>query len=366
MRGFKILDKYIIRQYLKTFVFTALLFSMISVVIDISDRLDKFLANEVSAHDVIFHYYVHFVAFINGMLWPLFALISVIFFTSRLAKNSEIITIFNAGVPFRRLMIPYFAASTLIFGVHLLARNYLIPMGSKIRVPFENEHIHKNTNNARLRDIHLMLDPNTKLYIRNYRQRDSTALDLRIESYDDQSHLLGFLEAKRAKWKSLPNNWVLTDYMSHTFEGLKEEVLINERGKSLDTTINITPEDLTQIRNQQQSLTSFELRRYLTKQQARGIGGTRVFETELYIRFAEPASIFILTIIGMAVASRKVRGGLGIHLAIGITLGALYVLLSKFTVTFTNSESLGPVLGVWMPNIIFGIVAIILIRFAQK
>ncbi len=366
MRRIKILDWYIIKQYLKTFFFTAMIFSLIAVVINISDHLDKLITQGVSARAVIFDYYIHFIAFINGALWPLFVLISVIFFTSRLAKNSEIITVFNAGIPFFRLMMPYLAAATFVFGLHLLARHYLIPMGSKIRIPFENAHIWKNVDRSRVRDIHLMLDPNTKLYIRNYRARDTTALDLRIETYNEQAELVGFVEAKRAKWQEMPNRWQLRDYVTRSFDGLDEQLAVNAMGRELDTTINITPADLTRVKNQQQVLTSSELRQFLRKLRARGIGGTRIFETELYIRTSEPVSIFILTIIGMAVASRKVRGGLGIHLAVGITLGALFVLLSKFTITFTNSETLGPILGVWLPNIIFAIVALVLVRLAQK
>ncbi len=361
----KIIDKYIIRNYIKTFLFTALIFSLISVVIDISEKLDNFIRSQAAVSDVALHYYVHFIAFINGMLWPLFALISVIFFTSRLAKNSEIISILNAGVSFRRMIVPYMVAAGIVSGFHMLANHILIPLGSKIRIPFENQFIWQNTDESRTRHIHLMLDPQNKLYIRNYRQRDSTALDLRLESYNENAELVSFVEAKRAFWKGEPNHWQLKDYIVHTFEGTREH-LENKIGAELDTTIDITPKDLTLVKNQQQFMTSSELREFLQKQRSRGIGGTRIFETELYRRTSEPISIFILTIIGMAVASRKTRGGLGLHLAIGISIGALFIVLSRFTMTFTNSESLGPVLGVWLPNIIFGTVALYLVRIAQK
>ncbi len=365
MKVMKKLDGYIIKMYLKTFFFTALLFSLIAVVIDFSDRLDKFIENQVPASEVVTLYYLHWIAFINGMLWPLFALIGVIFFTSRLAKNSEIISIFNAGIPFRRLMLPYLFAAGSVSIVHFVANNYLIPMGSKIRIPFENENIWNNTDFSRTRDIHIMLDPQTKLYIRNYQQRDSSALDMRLEKYDAQAELVSFMEAKRAKYDAKEKKWSLRNFMMRSFNDLEESLQLGQ-GETLDTAINITPEDLTRIKNQQQIMTSPELRQYLRKQQARGIGGTRIFETELYRRSSEPVSILILTVIGMAVASRKVRGGLGIHLAIGISIGALYILLTKFTMTFTNSESLGPIMGVWLPNIIFGLVAVYLTRIAQK
>ena len=361
----KKLDRYIIKLYLKTFFFTAMLFSIIAVVIDFSDRLDAFIKNEVAAKLVVTNYYIHFIAFINGMLWPLFALISVIFFTSRLAKNSEIISIFNAGIPFRRLMVPYLAAAGMIFCLHIIANNYLIPMGSKIRIPFENKNVYNNTDRSRTNNIHVMLDPLTKLYIRNYRPRDSSAFDMRIEKYNTEAELVSFIEAKTARWKEETKSWTLRNYVIRSFNDLQEDLQLSQNA-DLDTSINIAPADLIRVKNQQQVLTSPELRSYLSKQRARGIGGTRIFESELYRRTSEPVSIFILTVIGMAVASRKVRGGLGIHLAIGISLGALYILLSKFTMTFTNAESLGPILGVWLPNIIFSAVAVYLVRIAQK
>jgi lipopolysaccharide export system permease protein len=361
----KKIDRYFVSQYLVTFFFTAIMFSLIAVVIDFSDRLDAFIKSGVTTKEVIFSYYIHFVAMINGMLWPLFALISVIFFTSRLAKNSEIISILNAGVPFRRIVLPYMAAATFIFTMHLLANHYLIPMGSKIRIPFENKNIWKNVNQTRTRNIHLLLDPQTKLYISNYRERDTTALDMRIEKYDEEGKLTEFIEAKKASWQGPPNRWQLANYHIHRFDGMHEDI-IDEPTKVLDTIINIRPDELNRVKNQHQLFTSPELQQYLNNQRSRGIGGTRVFESELYRRTSEPFSIFILTLIGFAVASRKTRGGLGIHLAIGISLGALFILLSRFTMTFTNSESLGPIIGVWLPNIVFSFVAIYLIRIAQK
>lgn len=365
MKYLRILDRYIILQFLKTFFFTALLFSLIAVVIDFSERLEAFIKSQVTVQEVIFSYYVHFVAFINGMLWPLFALISVIFFTSRLAKNSEIISILNAGVPYRRIIWPYLAGAAIVFSIHMVSNHYLIPLGSKIRIPFENKNVWHNTDHSKTRHIHIMLDPQTKLYIRNFRQNDSTALDMRIEKYDENVELISFIEAKRAIWQGLPNQWKLKDYVVHSFQGMNEELDIN-MGKELDTTVNITPADLRLVKNQQQIFTTPELKQYLSQQRSRGIGGTRIFETELYRRSSEPVSIFILTIIGMAVAGRKTRGGLGIHLAIGISLGALFIVLSRFTMTFTNSESLGPIVGVWLPNIIFSVVAYYLIRTAQQ
>ncbi|MDH3649305.1 MAG: LptF/LptG family permease, partial [Saprospiraceae bacterium] len=181
MKRIRILDRYIITTYLKTFFFTAMLFSLIAVVIDFSERLEAFIKSGVNAYEVTMYYYIHFVTFINGMLWPLFALISVIFFTARLAKNSEFISILNAGVGYHRILLPYMGAAGIIFVLHLGINHYMVPLGSKVRIPFENKNVWRTSNQTRTKNIHVMLNPTTKLYIRNYRERDSTALDMRIE-----------------------------------------------------------------------------------------------------------------------------------------------------------------------------------------
>ncbi len=361
----KKIDRYIMSLNLKAFLFTALIFSMISVVIDFTTKLDPIIENNISFKDAVLNYFIHFVIFINGMLWPIFALISVIFVTSRLAKNSEIITLLNAGIGFKRIMVPFLLTSVIIFLIHMLGNHYLIPMGGKVKVPFENERMRKSNNaTSNLRNIHALIDSDTKLYIRQYRERDSMALDLRLEKYDANAELVSFTESSRAKWNG-EYDWNLRNYTSRSFDGLNEKVTVSTT-KSLDTIIGFTPEEIKRVKNQQQLMTSPELKAYITKQQQRGLGGTRVFETELYRRSAEPFSIIILSIIGMAVASRKVRGGIGLHLAIGVMLGAFFIVLSRFSMTFSNADSISPLFGAWIPNVLFSLVALYLIRIAQK
>ena len=364
MRLTKILDWYIISKFLKTFFFTALLFSLIAVIIDFSERIEAFIKEAVSAKQVIFDYYINFIAFINGMLWPLFALISVIYFTSRLAKNLEFISILNAGVGFHRILLPYMTAATIIAFLHFVGNHYLIPIGNKIRIPFENKYVFKTGDPTRTRHIHLMLDPEQKLYIRNYRLRDSTALNLRIEKYNG-SRLVEYISANRATFEPNPPLWRLRDYTIRRFDGLSEE-FENGIGRELELDINLTPRDIERIHNQHLILTSDELTEYIQALKSRGVGGTRDFEIELYNRSSQPVAILILTLIGISVASRKVMGGLGINLAVGISLGALFIVISRFSMTFTTADSMGPLIGVWLPNILFFFIAVFLIQKAQK
>ena len=201
-------------------------------------------------------------------------------------------------------------------------------------------------------------------YIKYYRKQDSTARDIQIEKFDGND-LVYMLKARTAKWLSPPNNWRLKNYEIRTFDGLNETLFVDKKN-NLDTTLNITPADFVEFINQKEMMTTKELLNFIDNQKKRGAGNTKTYEVQLHKRTSEPISIIILTIIGMAVAARKVRGGIGLHLAVGVGLGASYIFLSKFSNTFATNESLPAILGVWIPNIIFGCIAFYLVKNAQK
>jgi lipopolysaccharide export system permease protein len=360
----KTLDKYIIKKYIGTFLFTVLLITMVSVVIDFSEKIAKFLDQPLTAKQIIFDYYLPFIPWINGLLWPLFALIAVIFFTSRMARNSEIISILNAGVSFRRMMVPYFIAGLLISLALWGLNNFVIPKSSKLKIEFESEYLRKSQRSTLSYDVHFFLEPNAKVYIRYYRERDSSAQTFRLEKYQD-GNLSYLLKANRLKLKEPPNVWTLKDYEIRTIDGLNETLLVAS-GKSMDTTFNFTPKDFIRYSKQMEMMTSRDLVDFIEIEKSRGLGQAKKFQIELHRRTADPVTVLILTLIGVAVASRKVRGGMGFHLAIGIILGAGFVVLSKFAVTFANNLSLSPGLGVWTPNIFFSFVALFLAAKAQK
>ncbi len=360
----KILDRYLMRKYLSTFLFTCLVFSLIAIIIDFSEKVEEFIDEHLSAQQVIFEYYINFIIYINGILWPLFALIAVIFFTSRLAYNSEIIASLAAGISFRRLMVPYALSAALIAGVHLLANHYFIPYGNKSRVTFEHKYIWKESDHGKTRDVHLFIGPETKVYVRYYSKPDSAARNIRIERFQDGS-LVELLRADRAEWQGPPNRWKLRNYEIRRFRGLHEEIVIG-RGQEIDTAFNLTPRDFVWYANEKEMLTTPELKAHIAREQQRGVVNTRIYEVELYRRTADPFTIIILTFIGMPLAARKVRGGMGLHLALGVGIGAIFIFLSRFTITFAMNETMPPLLGVWLPNIIFGGIAAYLVRKAQK
>ncbi|MCO6493806.1 MAG: LptF/LptG family permease [Phaeodactylibacter sp.] len=360
----KKLDQYIIRKFLSTFFFTVLIFSMISGIIDFSEKVEKFIEEPITKKEIYIDYFPNFLLYIDGLLWPLFTLIAVIFFTSRMAYNSEIISIFNAGVSFPRLMRPYLVAATFIAGLHLIGNHYFIPKGNKTRLDIVHTYIWQDNDKGKTQDVHMFLSPDTKVYINYYRKRDSTARKFRLEKFEN-NELVSLLKANSAEWIGPPNKWKLRNYEIRTFNGMKEELIIGN-GKEIDTTLALTPADFVDYKEQQTMMTTPELKEYIRNQKARGVGNTQKYEIEVHRRTAEPFTIFILTIIGMSIAARKVRGGIGLHLALGIGVGALFIFFSRFAIVFATGQAIPILLGIWLPNIIFSAVAAWLVKNAQK
>lgn len=360
----KKLDQYIIKKFLSTFFFTVLIFTMISGIIDFSEKVEKFIEEPITKKEIYIDYYPNFLLYIDGLLWPLFTLIAVIFFTSRMAYNSEIISIFNAGVSFPRLMRPYLIAATFIAGLHLAGNHYYIPKGNKTRLDIVHTYIWKDNDKGKTQNVHMFLSPDTKVYINYYRKRDSTARKFRLEKFKG-NELAYLLKANTAEWVGPPNKWKLRNYEIRTFDGMDEGLIIGT-GKEIDTTLALTPADFVDYKEQHTMMTSAELKEYINNQKARGVGNTQKYEIELHRRTAEPFTIYILTIIGMSIAARKVRGGIGLHLAMGIGIGALFIFFSRFAIVFATGQAIPILMGIWLPNVIFSAVAALLVQKAQK
>lgn len=358
------LDRYIIGKYLKTFFFAVLIFSLVSAIIDWSEKVERFIESDISKMEIVFEYFPTFLLFILGLLWPMLSLIAVIFFTSRMANNSEIISILNAGVSFRRLLRPYMVAAGFLTLLYLIGIHFLIPKANDHRMFLDREYFSRGRDEGKIRNVHMYVAPETKVYINFFRKRDSTARDFRLETYRG-AELIALTKARTAAWVDTPNVWRLTNYEIRTFDG-PNETLINGLGKSLDTIVNLAPSDFVDYRDQHTTFTTPELIAYINKQKLRGAGNVRRYEVELARRTAEPFTVFILTLIGVAVAGRKVRGGMGIQLATGMFIGALFVFLSRFSATISEASGLPVYLGMWLPNLVFMAAAAYFISKAQK
>lgn len=358
------IDWYIFKKFMATFFFTVLIFTLITVIIDFSEKVEKFIESDITQSEIIFGYFPNFIIFIYGLLFPLFTLISVVFFTSRMANNSEVLSIFNAGVSFKRLLRPYMIGAIFIAIIHAFGSNYFIPRGTKIRMGLELKYFDPNRDEGKEHNIHMFLEPGSKVYVRLWRKRDSIIRGFRLERFE-KNELVYLLKAKSAKWQGPPNKWQLSNYEIRTFNGMDESLVLGN-GEQLDTMLNITPADFIDYRDQHNMMTTAELSTYINRQRARGVANTAKYESEYHRRMAEPVTVIILALIGVAVAARKVRGGLGIHMLLGILLGALFLIFSRFASVFAAGSAAPVVLSIWLPNIIFGIIAAVLVAKAQK
>jgi len=358
----KILYAYIIKKYLGSFGFVVLIFTLIACVIDLSEKIENFIREPITRKEIFVDYYLNFIPHINALLLPLYALIAVIFFTSRMAYNSEIISILNAGVSFRRLLIPYMMAAGIIGVIQLVLNHLIVPAGNKKRLAIEHKYIWKTNDRGKTENVHMFLNADTKIYIGNYRKQDSTMHAIRLELYKNDT-LVSVLKADDAAFQKNTNTWKLHAVQRRSFSGLNEYFT---KQTELDTTINVYPDDFVRYLEQNEMLTTPELQEEIAKANRRGLGNPKSYVMELHRRSAEPVSIIILTLIGMPLAARKVRGGFGLHMALGIGIGAIFAFFSKLSVAIAAQPNVPAFLGIWIPNIIFGAVAVYLLYKAQR
>ncbi|TVR76328.1 MAG: YjgP/YjgQ family permease [Saprospirales bacterium] len=361
----KKIDRYLIRKYLATFFFTCLLFSIIALVIEISQKLENLLQTDVGMVRIFTDYLLHFIPWINGLLWPLFALISVVFFTSRLARDTEFIAMLSTGVSLRRLLMPYMVAAIFISGAHWVLSHYIIPISSDQRLTFEYTYIRPDRVEGRTQDVHFFLNPEQKIYIRFYSRSDTLCRDVRIETFDEERNLVEVLKARTMRMLEAPDKWRINDFEIRVLEEGRQTYSIH-RGEYIDTVLNLLPDDFTTFRKDREMMTSPQLLAFLEREESKGVGRSPLVVAEYYRRTADPFSILILTLIGFSLASRKVRGGVGIHLAAGVVLGAMFVFISKFSITYATAPGSNTLLAIWLPNIIFSAIAVYLFVKAQK
>lgn len=345
--GLKQIDVYIIRKFLGTFFFSIVLILSIPVIFDLSEKLDNFFENNAPLEAIIFDYYLNFIPFYMNMFTPLFTFISVIFFTSKLASNTEIIALLASGISFRRIVKPYFISATLISIMSFILGGYIIPPSNEKLLEFENEYIKKfKTNYAR--NIQMEIEPGVILYIERFEITQNKGYRFSLEKFENKK-LMSRLTAESITWDSL-YQWKVTDYLQRNFDGMRESIV---KGTSLDTTIMVQPKEFFITAKESAQLNNTELKEHLDRLKNRGIGSTQAFEDEYYKRFSMPLAAFIMTLMGVSLASRKVRGGIGLHLGIGLALSSIYILFSTLSTSFSVSGAMSPFLAVWLPNFIF-------------
>lgn len=359
----KKLDLYIIRKFLGTFFFSIALIISIAIVFDFSENVDEFIEKKAPTEAVIFDYYFNFIPYFANLFSPLFIFISVIFFTSKMASNTEIVAILASGISFRRLLFPYLLCAILLGILSFYLNNFLIPSSNKARLDFRLTYIDDNPYKNSARDIHLQLSPNNYAYLESYSNRTDVGIKFSLEQFDEEGKLRYKLQSDFIKWDTTKQLWIVQNYYERKINGMEEVI---KRGLNKDTVLNMSPKDFRKRDTDVESLNYTELNNEIEMEKFKGSKMVVFYEVEKYKRFAFPFASIILTFIGVAIASRKVRGGIGLHLGLGLGISFSFILFMKVSQTFATNGGLHPMLAMWIPNILFGILAIYLLKQAPK
>ena len=358
----KRLDKYIIVKFLGTYFFAIALIISIAVVFDVNENIDDFINYKAPLKAIVFDYYLNFIPYYTNLFSPLFVFIAVIFFTSKLADNSEIIAMFSTGMSFKRLMVPYMFSAAIIAAVTFILSTEIIPTGSVTRLNFEKLYKNKREKTY-ARNIQLEVDHGVIAYMERYENYNRTGYRFSLDKFDDHK-LVSHLTARRITYDTTTvHKWIIKDYTLREMKGMRETIT---HGEQMDSIINMEPQDFLITRGQQETMTSRQLSDYISKQKERGFANIKVFEVEYYRRIATSFAAFILTIIGLSLSSQKRKGGMGLHLGIGIGLSFSYILFQTISSTFAINGSMHPNLAVWIPNLLYIVIAIFLYRKAPK
>lgn len=363
----KILDRYILKKVLSTFFFVVLMLTAIILVIDVTEKMDKFSRNNLP-FTTILGYYRDFLPWIAGLLTPITIFISIVFVTSRLAAHTEIIAILSGGTSFKRLLMPYFIAATIIAGISFVLNGWVIPRSNRSRVAFELRYFENKVMYDK-RNVHMQLAPDVYMFLQNYNNQSNTGYLFTLEKFDS-NRLVRKLSADNIAWDSVRNKWILRNWNQKSIDSMFTSNLhgrsLSTKGMELDTVLAITPKDFENESRQYDGMTINELRSHIDKMQFRGMTGVENYQTELYIRFSSPFTTFILVFMGVIVSSRKARGGTGFQIALGFFLSFVFILFFMLSRTFAEAGSLSPFLAAWIPNLIFAGISFFMYKYVPR
>jgi len=357
----KKIDWYIIKRFLGTFFFSIFLILVIVIIFDISEKIDDFLESEAPIEKIITDYYLNFIPFFANLFSPLFVFISVIFFTSKMANNTEIIAILNSGMSFWRLILPYVFTSIFLATSSFILGNFIIPPSNKIRIDFENKYI-KNKFRFKGKNIHIQLQKGQYAYMESYNSTKDIGYKFSLENIKD-GRLLSKLNANHIRWDSTSGKWHVSKWNIREFSNDNE---LLSSGEKLDTLINLKPSDFKTRLSKVETMNYFELNDYIREEEIKGTANIVYHKIEKHKRMAFPFASIVLTIIGFAIASRKIRGGVGVHLGAGLLISFSYILFMQISTTYATNGNLSPALAVWLPNILYLLLAIYLTYKAPK
>jgi lipopolysaccharide export system permease protein len=358
----KKIDYYIIKKFLGTFFYSIALLTIVIIIFDVSEKIEDFLEKEAPLYEIVFSYYLNFLPYFVNLFSYLFVFITVIFFTSKLAANTEIIAILSAGISFRRLLRPYLISAALLGALSFVLANFVIPHTNIEMRVFKQKYL-DNLHKEMGENIHFQINKGTFVYMERFHRSSGTAHKFSMETLDSLGQLSYKLNTDKAVFDTLTNKWKLVNYYERYIDSLHEELII---GNEKDTTIALSPKDLIVIKEDYEEMDFFEIRAFIKTQKLKGSPNVVNYEIEVHKRIAFPFAAIILTIIGVSLSSRKVRGGIGMHLGLGIALTFIYILFMQFTTVFAVSGNLNPVIAAWIPNLIYIFIALYLLKRAPK
>ena len=358
---FTILDRYIIKKFLGTFFFSMGLIIAIAVIFDYSEKIDDFMEHDAPWGKIIWEYYINFIPYYANLFSFLFIFIAVIFFTSKMASHSEIIAILASGVSYQRLMRPYFIAAGILAGGSFLMAAYIIPPATKVRLEFEEVYYRGNNVRFEYKNFHKQTRPGEFIYFESYNTSVDIAYRFSLENFKD-GKLVRKLISDHIRWDADSSRWTIYDYYVRVFEPKKQEIFY---GYKTDTVLNLNPAEFKRRDTFVETMNIHELNDFLEESELAGTP-TEAILVEKYKRFAAPFAAFILTIIGLSVASRKSRRGTGVHIGIGLALSFTYILFQQISAQFGIKGGLQPLLAVWIPNVFFAAIAFLLYRDTPK
>lgn len=366
----KKLDIFIIKKFLGTFIFAIILIVSIAVVFDFAEKIDDYLENNAPFKAIIFEYYLNFIPYFANLFSYLFTFIAVIFFTSRMSVRSEIVAIYGSGVSLKRLLIPYFIVATIIAAFTFLLSSFVIPPTSLKRNKFEQRYYYGTIHYSE-RNIHKQLAPDVIIYMQSYNSQTNTGYKFSIEKYEIKQNdngtknrrLKSKLISDYIRWDTTNNKWIIHNYFIREIDGMHEKV---EQGAQTDTSLNLHPSDFSRHFLSPETMDYHELNEHIALLEARGTENIEHYYIEKYKRFAAPFSVYILTLIGVSLAVHKTKEGMGIQIGIGFLLSFTHILFMQISSQFAVSGDIHPLIAVWIPNLFFLGLALILYRMAPK
>lgn len=359
----KIIDVYIIRKFLGTFFFSLVLILLIAVVFDFAEKIDNFMEKEAPLRAIVFDYYMNFIPYFAVLFAPLFVFISVIFFTSKMATNTEIIAILNTGMSYRRMMLPYFLSALVIAIFTFFLTNFVIPQSNLKRMSFEDKYYRSSSRRVPVMNIHRQVSKNVNVYMESFNPISESGRNFTIEKFDDEGRLVSKLMAAVVRWDTATQKWKAINYYRRDISDSGETIIT---GSQIDTALIIRPQDFSRDPGFVGTMKYTELNDYIDLLKLQGSDELKLFLIEKHRRFANPFAVFILTLIGVSLSSKKARGGIGMNIGIGLALSFSYILFQQFASQFSLKGDLGPMIAMWIPNLIYLAVGFVLYIIAPK